>query len=180
MHILCSSNSFFISYCSFFRVCGSRGGSRCESCLPKIRFLTSFCSSSFLYSNMPWKSFSFRGMLTGRIGSSMICPGDMFSIWPTAEGKWKKLWNVFQCIPEETMTFLRKSSSTEKEKCFLWFRITLKTKTPVKQKERLLTNVSWGGIPPLKESRNTWTASTDTNLLLISWIISYKSTKSKR
>lgn len=48
--------------------------------LPRIRFFTSFCSSSLLYSSIPWKSFSFRGILTGRIGSSMICPGEMFSI----------------------------------------------------------------------------------------------------
>lgn len=56
----------------------------CRKHLPRIRFLTSFCSSSFLYSSIPWKSFSFLGMLTGRMGSSMICPGDMFSIWPTS------------------------------------------------------------------------------------------------
>lgn len=109
MQILCS-------YHSFFRVHGSREGHNWERCSPKIRFLTSFCSSSFLYSSIPWKSFSFRGMLTGRIGSSMICPGDVFSIWPTLERAWKEIkfsseTNTYQrhfCnIPKESPGFSR-------------------------------------------------------------------------
>lgn len=46
-----------------------------------MRFLTSLSSSSFLYSSIPWKSFSLRGMFTGWTDSSAVCPGDT-SIWP--------------------------------------------------------------------------------------------------
>lgn len=110
MQILCSYNSFF-------RVHGSREGHNWGRCSPKIRFLTSFCSSSFLYSSIPWKSFSFRGMLTGRIGSSMICPGDVFSIWPTSERAWKEILH-FPVKPIHTrdisVTFLRKSPGSSR------------------------------------------------------------------
>ncbi|TNN37796.1 hypothetical protein EYF80_052045 [Liparis tanakae] len=50
---------------------------RLLSISPRIRFLTSLSSSSFLYSSIPWKSFSLRGMLTGWMGSSTVRPGDV-------------------------------------------------------------------------------------------------------
>lgn len=124
MQILCSYYSVF-----------SRGGHKWERCLPKIRFLTSFCSSSFLYSNIPWKSFSFRGMLTGRIGSSMICPGDMFSIWPTSEGKWKEIL-CFQWNPMHNKgNCISKGELQHREMGFFGFRVALYNKNPIKEND---------------------------------------------
>lgn len=57
--------------------------------------------------------------------------------------------------------------------------IALINKPPVKQKDRLLIIVSWGGILPLMKSGSVWIASINPDPLLISWILSYKSTKAK-